>query len=833
MSDRARNEADRRETRKPPRGKCRPQLEFLEGRQLLTASLASLPNVSSPTYLGYQVALDGSASNVAKQTFTVTSSNLDIGAVVNQGKFLTLNVAHPASSTAGDLTFGVPDPAPITLQLFDDLTPTTASKIEGFTTSGYYKDKIFHRVASGFPGPNDYIVQGGSPTGNGSGNSGLPGTPFADEFVQQLAFTGKYQLAMANAGPNTNDTQFFITTGAPAFLDFKHTIFGQVVSGSGVVDQMTKVSLKDDGSGNVTKPVSDITIKSAAITDTNPNGVIHIDTTQARAGETSLITVVATDPSTNTTQTQSFQVTVAPNGTATSLPLDLKPIAFSATQLYTANTPVTIQLAGDPANSATHAGQTLSYTLTSQPANGTVTQFDKDKGTLVYTPKSDFRGDDSFQFTVTNSGAKLTSDARTISLSTTPLPPTAAAVTQTVQDGGATTIQLTGNDQNPGSNQGLSYALTSQPTKGSVSQFNATTGTFVYTPTAGATGTDSFQYAVTTMGPPNPGLTSSPANVTINLVNTPISPTAGAVNLTIQNGTPTKVQLLGNSQNPSGGQALNYTLVSQPTKGKITDFNVNTGTFTYTPNNGTEGTDTFQYNVTTFGAPNPGLTSAAATVTINLVHVPVDTGAVRVIGTVLVVTPPASATVRQRNVINIVQSPNGTDPSQDKLQVFINDKLDIQQPLASNITRIVAYGSKGGDHITVDPSVDPLISVTLDGGHGNRHSNVLQAGDGFTREHGWFGKTTLIGGGDSNQLIGHAGRVKFRPTDATDQIFAGMTGNFERLGRRHPPTGTFYKRDKKGKLVAIPTPEIRPDYQDLTPTKLRNARNHPRKKSSG
>src|SRR5262249_24105078 len=150
-----------------------------------------------------------------------------------------------------------------------------------------------------------------------------------------------------------------------------------------------------------------------------------------------------------------------------------------------------------------------------------ITSFDKDKGTLVYTPNANFRGDDNFQFTVTNSGAKLTSDPRTITLSTMPLPPTAAAVTQSVQAGRATTVQLTGNDQNPGSNQGLSYALTSQPTKGTVSQFNATAGTFVYTPTPGSTGTDSFQYAVTTVGPPNPGLTSAPATVTINLVNTP------------------------------------------------------------------------------------------------------------------------------------------------------------------------------------------------------------------------------------------------------------------------------------------------------------------------
>ena len=137
----------------------------------------------------------------------MTSSNPDITATVAQGQFLTMNVSH-ASSGAGDPAFS----GNIVIQLFNDLVPTTSTMIEGFVNSGFYNNKNIFRVASGFPDANGYIVQGGSPNNLSTGVSGLPGTPFANELVQQLSFAGPGQLAMANTGqPDSNDTQFFIT----------------------------------------------------------------------------------------------------------------------------------------------------------------------------------------------------------------------------------------------------------------------------------------------------------------------------------------------------------------------------------------------------------------------------------------------------------------------------------------------------------------------------------------------------------------------------------------------------------------------------------------------
>ena len=195
-----------------------PIVESLEDRQLLTglASLASIPNLTVPAQQGYTVPLDGSGTTSA-QTFTVTSSNPEIAASIVSGPFWTVNVQYTdPNNSANDFS------GPLVFQLFNNagsttLTPNTVTHIQEFTNDGYYTStgKYITRVATGFPGATDFVVQGGAPNPNGTGNSGQPNTPFANENVQPLAFTGSDQLAMANAGgTDSNDTQFFITTGA-------------------------------------------------------------------------------------------------------------------------------------------------------------------------------------------------------------------------------------------------------------------------------------------------------------------------------------------------------------------------------------------------------------------------------------------------------------------------------------------------------------------------------------------------------------------------------------------------------------------------------------------
>ena len=114
----------------------------------------------------------------------------------------------------------------IEVELFDDAAPKTVENFRKLAADGFYDGVIFHRII------RDFMIQGGDPTGTGTGG---PGYTFEDEFNKHKVVRGA--LAMANAGPNTNGSQFFIvTTDAAPWLDGKHTVFGQVTSGMDVVD---------------------------------------------------------------------------------------------------------------------------------------------------------------------------------------------------------------------------------------------------------------------------------------------------------------------------------------------------------------------------------------------------------------------------------------------------------------------------------------------------------------------------------------------------------------------------------------------------------------------
>ena len=109
----------------------------------------------------------------------------------------------------------------INLNLFSDVAPVTVLNFITLAKTSYYNGLKFHRVIE------DFMIQGGDPTGTGAGG---PGYQFGDEFKEGIVFNKKGLLAMANAGPNTNGSQFFITHAPTEWLNYKHTIFGEVVS---------------------------------------------------------------------------------------------------------------------------------------------------------------------------------------------------------------------------------------------------------------------------------------------------------------------------------------------------------------------------------------------------------------------------------------------------------------------------------------------------------------------------------------------------------------------------------------------------------------------------
>lgn len=119
------------------------------------------------------------------------------------------------------------DRGDIVIELHQDKTPNTVENFVKLSNDGFYNGLTFHRVIP------DFMIQGGCPLGTGTGD---PGYKFADEFHPDLRHDGPGILSMANSGPNTNGSQFFITHVATPWLDNKHTVFGRVVEGQDIVD---------------------------------------------------------------------------------------------------------------------------------------------------------------------------------------------------------------------------------------------------------------------------------------------------------------------------------------------------------------------------------------------------------------------------------------------------------------------------------------------------------------------------------------------------------------------------------------------------------------------
>ncbi len=139
----------------------------------------------------------------------------------------------------------------IEFELFEKQTPKTVENFSGLAKKGYYNGVIFHRIIA------DFMIQGGDPTGTGRGGESLWGKKFNDEFVPSLKHDVPGILSMANAGPNTNGSQFFITLVPTPWLNGKHTIFGKVINGMDVVNTIGKVQ-----TGQMDKPIKDVIIEN-------------------------------------------------------------------------------------------------------------------------------------------------------------------------------------------------------------------------------------------------------------------------------------------------------------------------------------------------------------------------------------------------------------------------------------------------------------------------------------------------------------------------------------------------------------------------------------------
>jgi cyclophilin family peptidyl-prolyl cis-trans isomerase len=271
-------------------------IETLEQRQVFAApTLGPIIDQSLSSGAPIQVAIAGDDADGDALTFTAISDNPNIVAELRAttNRYLVLNIQHTSSGQPGDSDFS----GQLIFQLFEDLTPEVTNRIITLVNSGFYDNLIFHRVIDNF------VIQGGDPLGNGTGGSGVQ---FDDEFVGDLQHTVSGLLSMAKSSDDTNDSQFFITEGPQRNLDFNHSIFGMMVVGESLRDQISAVP-KDSSD----KPLSAVTITSASIQTFTKYNVLTVKAAEGYTGS-GTITVTADDGNGGTTQ-ETFTVNATPD----------------------------------------------------------------------------------------------------------------------------------------------------------------------------------------------------------------------------------------------------------------------------------------------------------------------------------------------------------------------------------------------------------------------------------------------------------------------------------------------------------------------------------------
>lgn len=140
------------------------------------------------------------------------------------------------------------------IELFAREVPRTVKNFAGLALKGYYDGIIFHRVIK------DFMIQGGDPTGTGMGGESIYGAKFEDEFVPSLMHDSPGIVSMANAGPNTNGSQFFITVVPTPWLNARHSVFGKVIKGMDVVYAISQVP-----TNKMDRPINDVVMQKVTV----------------------------------------------------------------------------------------------------------------------------------------------------------------------------------------------------------------------------------------------------------------------------------------------------------------------------------------------------------------------------------------------------------------------------------------------------------------------------------------------------------------------------------------------------------------------------------------
>ena len=393
--------------------------------------------------------------------------------------------------------------------------------------------------------------------------------------------TDNAALSVSTNEPNSPDTVALSGTGS----DTAPTANNGTLTTSTNTAANGTLSATDPDSGQtltysiVTQPVH------GSVTITNANTGAYTYTPASGYAGSDSFTFQANDGY-KTSNTATVSITVNDNA----------PTANSGTLTTNTNT------AANGTLSATNpdSGQTLTYSIVTQPAHGTVTITNANTGAYTYTPATGYAGNDSFTFKA-NDGYK-DSNVATISVTVNDNAPTANNGTLSTNTNMAANGTLSAT--NPDSGQTLTYSIVTQPAHGTVSITNANTGAYTYTPNTGYAGSDAFAFKV------NDGyLDSNTATISVTVTDT--APTASNSSFSTSINTAYSGQL--KASNPDSGQALTYSIVTQPSHGSVSIINAATGAYTYTPSSGYVGADSF-----TFKANDGYLDSNVATVAVSV-----------------------------------------------------------------------------------------------------------------------------------------------------------------------------------------------------------------------
>ncbi len=546
---------------------------------MLSVTLGSLNDIQVPGGKSVLVPLTGVDTVGQPITYSFNSSdpNVQLSLVSPTSKSLVLNVT---GTDSGNNAFT----GTLVLHLFEDLAPETTARIEQLVTQGYYDGLDFSRVLDGF------VAQTGET--NGGNDTGIL---LDDEFNPSLSFTSPGLLAMANRGPDTSDAEFFITaidgTGTtdsitlanmPQFLDFRYTVFGQLVSGFDTFEKIMSTTVTTNSqSGEDSQPTHPITVTSASLLDDSQDAVLRVFAPAGFDGNSATITVTATNADNESSQ-QSFLASAV---TDTNLdPPFLGPVD---NQVTTVGKSISFSLTSTDVSGAGVFYFLVDPNTLSDPANATV-NLNQTTGEVTLTPNPGFSGTINLVALVRASTQDNTlTNFDTQEFSVNVVAPTLNPVdNQTTTAGVSDVFTLTATDS-LGNN--LAYSVVdattlTAPTDVDVA-IDQATGQVTLTPHAGFQGTENLLAGARDINSPDVQTNYTTQSFALNVV--ALDPVSEQLT---SPGVPISVTL---SVSPSGGDMV-YAIVDPNTFAAPTNVTISidqaTGAATLTPNPGFVGT---------------------------------------------------------------------------------------------------------------------------------------------------------------------------------------------------------------------------------------------------